>query len=103
MINIRRYPTDTGAGRRRIFYINKKKFISPSKKSSSKYPPETNLHNLIEIAKEKKYQVIVRTSKGTWYLKCHVNDVGYKSLKNILITNTALHYKTKSIAYLLKL
>ena len=95
------YPTDTGSGRKRNYKFKNQEYKSISNSQQGPFPPDSNLNDLIIRAKENNFQVIVKTSKNTYYLKCKKNEVSLTKLLDTLVRNSFLKFRKKSITYLL--
>jgi len=66
------FKTDTGNGKARKFIIEGEEFISLSKRDIG---PLYDKEEALKRAKEEGFYTVVKTSVGTYYLKCHKDDI----------------------------
>lgn len=98
------FKTDTGSGRKRKYTITGHRdleYVSISDKQEGPFSIDTSLELLMYQAREKGYQLITKTSTGTYYLKCHLEDVDRMVLIKTLDRNYFLGHKPRSTSYLL--
>ena len=60
-----------------------------------------NFELLLEEARKKGYQLVTKTETGTYYLKCHLEDIDRTILIETLDRNYFLDHKPRSTSYLL--
>ena len=96
------FPTDTGSGRKRKYLVRGVEYTSLSLTQKGRFlPGEKTLEELVTMAQEEGFQTITMTSKGTYYLKCHKDDVEYDEIIPVLVRNWNLGKCNKSTTYLL--
>ena len=60
---------------------------------------DTPFGELIERAQKEGFQAITRTSTGTYYLKCHKDEVSLYDITETLRNNKNANYKKKSMTW----
>ncbi len=109
------FKTDTGPGLTRTYMINIRHFrdtgetfrdlskqqVGPRIDNRHDSPLIPDVETALIMAKKSGFQTVVQTSNGTFYLKCHRDEVERTELVSILNRNCILGYKGKSKTYLL--
>lgn len=89
------YPTGTGHGRLRNWDKNvngeKVTFRSISKSSEGPFPSDSDFNQLIQRCVNNGYQVLTRTSVGTYYIKCKDNEVDKETIISTLKRNKQIN------------